>query len=37
MLVDRDATRLRTLWDVTGPAKDQRLLTRCLRSRSPAP
>ena len=37
VLVDRDATRLRTLWDVTGPAKDQRLLTRCLRSRSPAP
>jgi hypothetical protein len=30
-LVDVTPTRLRTLWDVTGPAKDQRLVTRCLR------
>ena len=25
------AGRLRVLWDVTGPAKDQRLFTRCRR------
>jgi hypothetical protein len=31
VVVDRDATRLRTLWDVRGPAKDQRLVTRCVR------
>jgi Family of unknown function (DUF6314) len=30
--VDATGTRLRTLWDVTGPAKDQRLLTRCTRA-----
>ncbi len=29
--VDATGTRLRTLWDVTGPAKDQRLITRCVR------
>lgn len=30
-LVDVRADRLRTLWDVIGPAKDQRLITRCTR------
>jgi hypothetical protein len=29
--VDPTLTRLRTLWDVHGPAKDQRLVTRCRR------
>ncbi|SHN46987.1 DUF6314 family protein [Cryptosporangium aurantiacum] len=29
--LDRDGTRLRTLWDVHGPAKDQRLITRFTR------
>jgi uncharacterized protein DUF6314 len=33
--VDRNRTRLRVLWDVTGPATDQRLVTRCVRSLSP--
>ena len=31
-LVRVDAGRVRTLWDVRGPAKDQRLVTRCYRS-----
>jgi Family of unknown function (DUF6314) len=31
--VDRAATELRVLWDVTGPAKDLRLFTRCRRAR----
>ncbi|WP_375489771.1 DUF6314 family protein [uncultured Jatrophihabitans sp.] len=30
-LVDVAPQRLRILWDVTGPAKDQRLVTRCTR------
>jgi Family of unknown function (DUF6314) len=30
--VDAQCARLRVLWDVTGPAKDQRIVTRCLRS-----
>ncbi|WP_375480007.1 DUF6314 family protein [uncultured Jatrophihabitans sp.] len=30
-LVDAAPRRLRVVWDVTGPAKDQRLLTRCSR------
>ena len=30
-LVDAAPGRLRVLWDVTGPAKDQRILTRCRR------
>jgi len=29
--VDDACTELRVLWDVTGPAKDTRLLTRCTR------
>ena len=29
--VDRDGARLRVLWDVTGPGKAQRILTRCHR------
>ncbi len=29
--VDRGGTRLRVLWDVTGPGKRQRILTRCSR------
>jgi len=29
--VDRGATRLRVLWDVSGPAKDQRILSRAAR------
>lgn len=33
--VDPARTRLRVLWDVTGPAKDQRIVTRCARSLSP--
>lgn len=33
--VDPSRTRLRVLWDVTGPAKDQRIVTRCVRSLSP--
>ena len=33
--VDPEHQRLRVLWDVTGPSKDQRILTRCVRSRSP--
>lgn len=40
-LVDVDAarTQLRVLWDVTGPAKDRRLFTRCTRNAAivPAP
>lgn len=31
-LVRLDGSRLSVLWDVTGPAKDQRLFTRCRRS-----
>lgn len=31
-LVDVAPDRLRVLWDVLGPAKDQRILTRCRRS-----
>jgi hypothetical protein len=31
-VVDVGPTRIRTVWDVTGPAKDQRLVTRCYRS-----
>ena len=31
-LVTVDPGRIRTLWDVRGPAKDQRLVTRCYRS-----
>ncbi|GAA3381991.1 DUF6314 family protein [Cryptosporangium minutisporangium] len=31
VVVDRDGTRLRTLWDVTGPTKNQRLITRFTR------
>ncbi|BEP12347.1 DUF6314 family protein [Acidothermaceae bacterium B102] len=30
-LVDVEPARIRTLWDVTGPAKDQRLVTRLTR------
>ena len=30
--VDVSRTVLRVLWDVTGPAKDQRLFTRCHRT-----
>jgi hypothetical protein len=30
-LIDATRDRLRTLWDVTGPEKDQRILTRCIR------
>jgi len=33
VVLDRDGSRLRTLWDVRGPAKDQRLITRFTRSR----
>lgn len=29
--IDRRSTRMRTIWDVTGPAKDQRLITRLTR------
>ena len=31
VLVDRDRRRLRVGWDVVGPAKHQRILTRCYR------
>lgn len=31
VVVDRDRTRLRIGWDVLGPAKRQRILTRCYR------
>ena len=30
-LVDVEPARIRTLWDVSGPAKDQRLITRLTR------
>jgi hypothetical protein len=30
--VDPARTELRVLWDVTGPAKDRRLFTRCVRT-----
>ena len=30
--VDPDRARLRVVWDVTGPAKDRRLFTRCTRT-----
>jgi hypothetical protein len=33
--VDRDCTRLRTLWDVSGPDKRQRIFTRAVRARAP--
>jgi Family of unknown function (DUF6314) len=33
--VDRGRRRLRVLWDVTGPDKEQRIVTRCVRSLSP--
>lgn len=29
--VDRGSTRMRTVWDVSGPTKDQRLVTRLTR------
>jgi hypothetical protein len=35
VVVSPDRQELRTLWDVTGPAKDQRLLTRCRRIDDP--
>jgi hypothetical protein len=31
--VDPGRTRLRVLWDVAGPEKDQRIVTRCRRRR----
>jgi hypothetical protein len=31
-LVAASASSLRTLWDVTGPGKDQRIVTRCVRA-----
>jgi Family of unknown function (DUF6314) len=31
VVVDSDRRRLRVAWDVTGPAKQQRLISRCLR------
>jgi hypothetical protein len=34
--VDDARKRLRVLWDVTGPFKDQRIVTRCIRSVTPA-
>jgi hypothetical protein len=33
--VDAARRHLRVLWDVTGPFKDQRIVTRCVRSLSP--
>lgn len=33
--VDPERTRMRVLWDVTGPDKQQRIVTRCRRSVSP--
>jgi hypothetical protein len=33
--VNDGRTRMRVLWDVTGPLKDQRIVTRCVRSLSP--
>jgi hypothetical protein len=33
--VDPPHQRLRVLWDVQGPQKDQRIITRCVRSLSP--
>jgi hypothetical protein len=35
VVVDPNRTRLRVLWDVTGPSKNQRIITRCVRSVSP--
>lgn len=32
--VDAGCTRLRVLWDVTGPEKSQRIITRCVRQSS---
>jgi hypothetical protein len=32
--VDPECNRLRVLWDVTGPGKEQRIVTRCVRSLS---
>ncbi len=31
VVVDRSALRLRVLWDVTGPAKQQRIYSHCIR------
>jgi hypothetical protein len=36
IVADSTWTRLRVLWDVTGPTKQQRIVTRCVRSVSPA-
>jgi hypothetical protein len=33
--VDEARKRMRVLWDVTGPLKDQRIVSRCVRSLSP--
>jgi hypothetical protein len=33
--VNAGRTHMRVLWDVRGPAKDQRIITRCVRSLSP--
>lgn len=33
--VDGARKRMRVLWEVTGPLKDQRIVTRCVRSLSP--
>jgi hypothetical protein len=35
IVVDPTRTHMRVLWDVTGPDKDQRIVTRCVRSVSP--
>ncbi|HEX2904263.1 MAG TPA: DUF6314 family protein [Jatrophihabitans sp.] len=37
VVVDRDRTRLRVQWDVSGPAKDQRILSRCYRMDGTSP
>ncbi len=34
LVLDRGATRLRIGWDVTGPGKHQRIVTRYLRLRA---
>ena len=36
VVLDRGGTRLRTLWDVRGPAKNQRLYTRFTRASTEA-
>jgi hypothetical protein len=33
--VDAARQRMRVLWDVAGPGKEQRILTRCVRSSTP--